>query len=306
MNMKFMELNKKIKQQLSPVYNIIGGDIFLVRQAIHILKSNIITDLEEFNYVCLEGEKLKSIELDNAILTLPIACQHRLIILDNPSNDLIKFINKYDFTDSSTILVCINTDKLSVGEIIDCTSLERSDITKYILNMLSKYNLSIEERALDYLIDATNSDMSKISNELEKLIVYSNGLDKIDMDIVTNLISDSNEYVIYMLTEAIDNRDYTKFQTILNEMSKSQSISEIFSYLGRYFKRMQYISLNKSDDELSKILNIKTYAIKIARQKIIKNGVKYYINLYQKYVDLDFKIKSGEITAFNALYELIF
>lgn len=89
-------------------------------------------------------------------------------------------------------------------------------------------------------------------------------------------------------------------------MSKSQSYAEIFSYLGKYFRRMQYISLNKNDDELASILNIKPYAIKMSRQNITKNGIKYYINLYQKYTDLDYQIKSGEITPYNALYELVF
>jgi len=76
--------------------------------------------------------------------------------------------------------------------------------------------------------------------------------------------------------------------------------------LGKYFKRMQYICLNKQDDELSGILNIKPYAVKMSRQHISKNGIKYYIELYQKYIELDYKIKYGKITPTNALYELIF
>ena len=69
---------------------------------------------------------------------------------------------------------------------------------------------------------------------------------------------------------------------------------------------MQYISLNKNDEELAKILSIKPYAVKMSRQNITKNGIKYYLNLYEKYVELDYKIKSGKITPENALYELIF
>ena len=95
-------------------------------------------------------------------------------------------------------------------------------------------------------------------------------------------------------------------QKILNEMSKNASMSEIYSYLGKHFKRMQYISLNKNDDEIAKILNLKPYAIKMSRQHVAKNGIKFYINLYQKYVELDYQIKSGKITPANALYELIF
>ena len=89
-------------------------------------------------------------------------------------------------------------------------------------------------------------------------------------------------------------------------MSKTLSRAEVFSYMGKYFKRMQYVALNKNDEELSKILSLKPYAIKMSRQNVAKNGIKYYINLYDKYVELDYKIKSGQIAVKNALYELIF
>jgi len=89
-------------------------------------------------------------------------------------------------------------------------------------------------------------------------------------------------------------------------MSKNASMGEIYSYLGKHFKRMQYICLNKNDDEIANILNLKPYAIKMSRQHIAKNGIKFYIELYQKYIQLDYEIKSGKITPANALYELIF
>lgn len=304
--MKFIELNKNLKEKVSSVYNIKGEDVFLIRSAINNLKSALIKDLEEFNFIKLSGEKLKISELNSNLLTLPIANDYRLIVLENPSAEVVKFINNFDFTGSSTVIVIINAGKLNVGETIDCTMLDRVDITKYILNMLAKNNLSIEERALDYIIDATNSNMSKINSELNKIVSYAYGQDKVDMNMVTNLVSNSSEYVIYMLTGAIDDKDYTKYQTILSEMSKSSSLSEIYSYMGKYFRRMQYIAINKDDDELSKILGIKPYAVKLSRQKVTKNGVKYYINLYQKYIKLDYMIKSGEISVYNALYELIF
>ncbi len=306
--MKFLELNKNLKQKVENIYKIIGDDSFLIRQSIINLKKHLIKSIEEFNYVKLDAEKMKVDELYTNLSTLPIDNDYRMVVIENPNAEIIKFINNFDFKDSSTVLVVINADKLIVGEQIDCNKLDKKDISNYVLNYLGKLNLSIHEQALDYLIDACSSDMSKINNELNKLVSYSIGenINIIDLELMTNMVSYSSEYVIYMLTNAIDNKDYTNYQAIINQMNKSQSASEIFSYMGKYFRRMQYISINKNDEELSKILNIKPYAIKMSRQNISKNGVKYYINLYQKYVDLDYKIKSGEISAKNALYELIF
>ena len=304
--MKFIELNKNLKEQVKKVYNLVGDDYFLIKQAITNLKAFLIKDLEEFDYIKTEADKMKVPEADSIISTLPMANDKRLVVLLNPSAEVVKFINKYNFEDVPVVVVCVNAEKLTVAENVDCSKLDRTDITKYILNYLAKQQLSIEERALDYIIDATNSNMTIIVNELNKITSYAQNENTITIDMVTKLVANSSEYAIYMLTNAIDNKDYTNYQKILNELTKNASTGEIFSYLGKYFKRMQYISLNKQDDELGNILNIKPYAIKMSRQHIAKNGIKYYIELYQKYIELDYKIKSGKITPTNALYELIF
>lgn len=304
--MKFIDLNKNLKEKVEPLYNIKGDDFFLIKQAITNIKSLIIKDLEEFNYVKLDADKMKQNEINEQILTLPMVNDYRLVVLENPSQEVVKFLNSYNFEDASTVVLCVNAQNLTAGEVIDCSKLDRVDLNKYILNYLSKSNLNIEEQALDYLVEATNSNMTKIVNELNKLTAYCVDFKTITMDIVANLVSNSTEYAIYMLTNAIDTKNYNNYQQILSELIKSQSQAEIFSYIGKHFKRMQYIALNKNDDELTKILNIKPYAIKMSRQNISKNGVKFYIELYEKYVNLDYKIKSGKISPANALYELIF
>ena len=304
--MKFIELNKKLKEKVLPLYNIVGEDIFLVRQAITILKNHLVKDFDEFNFIKLDADKIKSSELEAQIVTLPIGSDYRLVVLNSPSADAVKFLNSYNFEGSSVVVACVNAINLKSAEIIDCEKLDRADIQKYVMNYLYKLNTSIEERALDFLIDATNGDMQKIVNELGKLSAYAIEDKVITLNTVTNLVSESQEYVIYMLTNAIDNKDLTAYQKMITNMSKSQSVQEIYSYMGRYFRRMMYIAINKNDDELSKILSIKPYAIKVARQNVKKNGVKFYVNLYNKYVDLDYKIKSGEISPKNALFELVF
>ena len=304
--MKFIELNKHLKEEVKPLYNIKGDDFFLIKQAITNLKSFFIKDFEDFNYAKLDAEKMKKEQAYEQISTLPIGNDYRLVILENPSSDIVKFLNKHEFEDNIVVIVCVNAENLTNGEVIDCSKMDRADVAKYILNSLSKSNLSIEEQALDFLIEATSSNMTKIVNELKKITAYCVDMEIVTMDIVTNLVASSSEYAIFMLTGAIDNQDYGKYQQILNQMSKSQTQGEIFAYMGKYFKRMQYIALNKNDDEIARILSIKPYAVKISRQNVTKNGVKFYINLYEKYVDLDHKIKSGKITATNALYELIF
>lgn len=303
--MKFIDLNKELKNEIKPLYNIKGEDFFLIKQAISIFKNLLIKEFEELNYLKIDADKLKKEQIYEHLVMLPFGNDYRLLVLNNPSAEIVKLLNSSEMSEN-IVVVCINAKDLSKAETIDCSKLDKQDISKYILNNLSKNNLSIEERALDYLIEATNSNMTIIVNELSKITSYCVDSDIITMDVVVNLVSNSSEYAIYMLTNAIDNKDYLSYQKLLNELNKTQNHGEIFAYIGKYFKRMQYIALNKNDDELAKILNIKPYAVKMSRNYVLKNGVKFYLNLYEKYVELDYKIKNGKITPTNALYELIF
>lgn len=304
--MKFIDFSKSLKNEISTLYNAKGDDSFLIKQAILNLKSATIKDFEEFNYQKVNAEKIKVEELNAILSTLPMVNDYRLVVLMNPNADAVKFINKFDFTDTGIVLLCVNAEKLENAIEIDCNNFALEDVKKYILNQLSKVNISIHEQALDYLIEACNGKMEKVTIELQKLISYAIDKQEIDMTDVTNLVSNSTEYVIYMLTNAIDEKNYSKYQKILHKMSKNTTMAEIFSYLGKHLRRMQYLSLNKNDVEMEKVLSIKPYAIKVARKNLAQNGIKYYINLYQKYIDLDYKIKSGKISAHNALYELVF
>lgn len=304
--MDIVELSKDLKTHVAPVYNLVGEDLFLIKQTINNIKSVTVKELEEFNYAKLDADKMTKSEAEAVLTTLPMGSEYRLVVLNKPNVEIIKIINDLDLSNDGIVVVCINAEKLKNAVSVDCKKLDRAIIVKYILNTLKKSNLTIDEKAMDYLIDATNMDMSNIYNELNKIVSYCDENQHIDLDLVSNMVSSFTEYATFMLTSAIDEKDYKKYQKILNEMTKSISFGELFSYLGRYFKKMQYIVLNKDDEALSKILNVKPYSIKMSRQFVTKNGINYYLNLYEKYINLDYAIKSGKISASNALYELIF
>ena len=167
--MKFIELNKNLKEEIKPLYNIKGDDFFLIKQALTNIKAYLIKEFEDFNYVKLDAVKMKTEQAYEQIATLPMGNDYRLVVLENPSSDIVKFLNKHEFEDNIVVIVCVNAENLTNGETIDCSKMDKADVSKYILNSLSKSNLSIEEQALDFLIEATAGNMTKIVNELKKI-----------------------------------------------------------------------------------------------------------------------------------------
>ena len=78
--MKFIELTKNLKEEIKPLYNLKGEDFFLIKQALTNLKSVIIVDFEDFNYMKLDAAKMKSNEAIELISTLPIGNDYRMVV----------------------------------------------------------------------------------------------------------------------------------------------------------------------------------------------------------------------------------
>ena len=82
--MKFMELNKSLKTEIKPLYVLKGDDVFLLNQAINLIKNATILNFEELNFVKLDGAKLNKNEFVAQLETLPIGNDYRLIVIDSP------------------------------------------------------------------------------------------------------------------------------------------------------------------------------------------------------------------------------
>ena len=96
--MKFIDLNKNLKEKIEHVYNITGSDGFLVKQAIANFKYALIKDFEEFDYYKADADSMKGNEADAIISTLPLGNEYRLVVFANPSNEVVKTINNFDLT----------------------------------------------------------------------------------------------------------------------------------------------------------------------------------------------------------------
>ena len=304
--MKFLELKKSLS---SPklIYSITGDDEFLVAQAIRIIKDGLVTSFDEFNYLKVDMDNTNVGDYANILNTMAFGDSKRVVVFTNPSAEQIKAINKLTQQGlEGVVIVCVQPAvKVEGAEVIDCSHLERADLVKWLNSYLAKTNAKIEKQAFDYIIDLSSGDLAYLNSELPKLIAYcgDNTITNKDVDLT---FTKNKNYFVYHLSNAIDLKDKKAQFDVLNTLTLSQNIGEIFTFLGSYFRRMFYCSISKSnDDELAKILKVKPYAIAKAKQFVTKNKAKYYIDLYNKYIELDFSIKSGDITPQNAMYELL-
>lgn len=303
--MKFLELKKSL---ISPklIYSIVGDDEFLIGQALRILKEGLVTCFEEFNYFKVDMDNTSIKDYTNLLNTMAFGDSLRLVVFTSPNVEQVKVINSLTKDLDRVVVVCVQPEaRVDNAEVIDCNHLDRADLVKWVNNYLAKSNAKIEKGAFEYIIDLSNGDLAYLNTEIPKLISYA--LEKtITREDVDLTFTKNKNYFVYHLSNAIDLRDKKAQFDILNTLTLGQTIGEVYTFLGPYFRRMFYCAVSKdSDENLASILKVKPYAIAKARQMVTKNKPTYYIDLYNKYINLDYSIKSGKITPQNAIYELL-
>jgi len=304
--MNVLDLKSNLKKSVNSVYVISGNDSFLVNIAISNLKESLIDGFEEFNYIKLEGADLKESDYKLALNTLPFGAGYRLIIINNINTIGVNLINEFSKIPFYNVVVAVIQPSQKIEGIdINCDHLNSTDLKKYLTNYFNKNDLKYEPNILDYIIDISNADLNYITNELNKVVGYADKGEIVTTDLIKLLFTKNESYFVYNLTSAIDNKDKNQAIKILNTLQENVSISEIFIFMGSYFRKMFYCAINSNNDELAGILKTKPYAISKSREYINKNGKSFYINLFNKYVNLDYEIKSGKMTPINAIYSLI-
>lgn len=304
--MKFVDLKSNLQKEIKNLYVVGGNDSFLINQAIEIFKDKLVDALEEFNFQKVDASTLTDNDFVNLFATLPICSQYKLIVLENVSQNNTKAIDNFFKQPFYNVVVVIKSYLYKQGEQVDCDYLDRKDLAKWIENYLKKYDLSIDATAINYILEISNSDLGYISNELVKVVGYLDKGSKVSVEDIKLLFTKNESYFVYNLTATIDSKDKKKAFLILNSLQEDNNVGDIFTFMGSYFRKMFYVAVNTGrNEELATILKTKPYAIQKARDSINKNGKSFYINLYEKYTNLDYEIKSGKITPLNAIYSLI-
>jgi len=304
--MKFGQLKDSLKNEIKPLYIIEGNDNYLLSKAISILKETLVQGLEEFNYLKVDGSDLKAGDLKTILNTLPFGSSYRLVVIENINQQTAKLLEEFSKLTMYGVVVLVVTPSVKInGEVINCDHLDSVELKKWLNNYFKSCNLKIGDEAVNYLIEISNSDLSYLNTELIKLVNYLDAGDIVEISHIKLLFTKNESYFVYNLTNAIDKKDLASCIKILNQLQQDISISEIYTFMGPYFRKMFYCAINNQPQTLATILKTKPYAIQKAKESIQKNGKSFYINLYNKYVSLDYEIKSGKISPINAIYSLL-
>lgn len=176
------------KGSVSPVYLLTGEDLFRKRELMGKITAAVHPD--DFNIYSSSADKADLGEALALANTAPVFSERRLVILTgieklrkDPKEALIRYLeNPLD----STVLVLTHNDAKKFktekalaaaaaahGETANFDELKREDLALWVRNRLKENGLNGEFDAVETLCEAVGGDLNALSQEIEKLALYT-------------------------------------------------------------------------------------------------------------------------------------
>lgn len=313
---------------VSLVYGL--QDVRVNSKVNEIVKEFLNDDVNEFNCVNLDAEKVSIQDAINDANTLPFGYDKKVIIIKNPfylssskdpklpfENDY-KVLEEYLKNNSEESLIIFSF----VGEIDNRKSLvksiknyskihELSDIDKNEWKVIAKRlfvekNVRISDDALELFVSRINNDLGYMMREVEKLSLYSQNITKEDVEILVSRPLEENSF---LMVDAIINNDLNTLLSIYNDLKlQNEEPTRILALLTNQLS-LQYqvasLANDYSEKEIASILNIHPYRVKLMLQKMRKINKDDIMYIIDKMSQLDLDIKTGEIDKYQGI-ELFF
>jgi len=278
----YKEIISAIKNKnFHPVYFLMGEEPFYIDKITNYISENILLPEEkEFNQTILYGKDIEVAQIIAEAKQFPFGAEKRVVIIKEAQN--IKNIEELEvYIDNplpSTILViCYKYKKLDKRKkfgknlskkalLFESKNLYDNQVLDWIVSYLSEKGFQIEEKAAFMLAEFLGTQLSNISNELDKLMLIVKDDKKITAEIVEKNIGISKDYNIFEFQQALGKKDVLISNRIANHFAANPKNHPLVVTLGMLFsyfqKLMTYHSLkDKSKANVASVLKINPFFV---------------------------------------------
>lgn len=328
--MKSHKILSDIKNKIyRPIYFLYGDEPYYIDLITDYIAENVLDESEKsFNQTVIYGKETTAEEVDNAARRYPMMANHQVIILKEAQHlkNIEKLVYYAEKPLKSTILV-INykhkkPDKRKkffkvLGKnalVFESKKLYDNQVPDWIENYLADKNYSITKKASILLTEFLGTELRKIKNELDKLMLVLPEGGKIDDTAVETNIGISKDYNNFELQNALRDRNAEKaFRIAKHFASNPKDNPMVLTITSLYYffsKILTYHYLkDKSKNNAAAELKVHPYFVNnyqtAARSYSIPKAVRI-ISYLRKY---DMKAKGlGNVSTSHAdlLRELIY
>ena len=314
--MNFVDFKKSLNDTLSPVYVFYGEDAFLIETCIKNLKSACEITQPNMNITIFKEDfDFKNLML--SLETFPFIDKTRLVIVYNCKMTEDEKSKLISYAQNPNTFVCLalvfdGESKLPENDkivAVNCNKLDANMLKRKVLADLKPKGVLISDDALKLLFSYCDLNLTQINSELEKLISYAGDSKIINEDMIRELCVKDVSYSIYELTDALGNKRTEQSINILNGLLKDTDVNMVIGLLYGHFRRLLISSIipnNIDNQKIANSLQVKPYAISVAKNQSKNFGAKKLFELCEKLQEIDLRIKNNFSDPQNEIYSFVF
>lgn len=293
-----------------------GTEEYIKQQALKRLEKTILPEgLEELNLTVLEDPKAD--EMISACETIPFMADRRVVVVNESA--LLSASKKSDDADPAIIeymehlppTVCLvfflkgkadGRKKLYTllkknAWIVDFSPMGDAECQRWVIRSLSQKGKSITADTASYLIFTVGKDAALLTQEMEKLVSYSDQ-EEITRDAIDTICIPSTECTVFQMVDAQVAGNLSKTFQLLNQMLKNgEERMAVLAMLLRQYRIMYHLKCLSEEGTPSSqwgaLVGIPPFAVTRTLQQTKPYSRKHLKAAYDYLTDTELRLKQG-------------
>ena len=328
--MNFEQILNDLKNKIYyPVYFLAGEESYYIDEISDYIEKHVLTDIEkEFNQTVIYGRETDVLSIISNAKRYPMMANYQVVIvkeaqeiknidellpyIENPLDSTLLVINyKYKKIDKRKSFYK-QVDKK--GVLFESKKLYDNKIAGWINNYVKEKGYDITPKASAMLTEFLGTNLSKVVNEISKLILNVPENATINDELVERNIGISKDFNVFELQKAIGSKNVLKANQIGNYFAanpKENHLIKTVSILYGYFTKLMILHqlTDKSRNNIASALSVSPFFVQdyqmAARNYSLQKLIKI-IDLLKEY-DLKSKgVNNISISDGELLKELLF
>jgi len=275
-------LNNIKNRNLSPIYFLMGEEPFYIDAIADYISKKVLNEAEKgFNQMVLYGKDTSIDEIVSNAKRYPMMAEHQVVIVKEAqhlSRTIEQLAVYAENPQTTTILViCYKYKKLDKrkavhkvlaknGVVFESKKLYDNQVADWIKRFIAGKGYQITPKASALLVEFLGTDLSKISNELEKLFLVVDKQTEITPALIEKHIGISKDFNNFELKKAVGERDVKKATRIINYFAqnpKDNPFVVTITLLHSFFSQLlQYHGMNDhSPKAVAQALRVSPYFV---------------------------------------------
>lgn len=276
------------KRDFKPIYFLHGEESYYIDFIADLLESVVLSEAEKgFNQTVLYGKDVDMLSIISTAKRYPMMSDFQLVIVKEAQN--IKF-GKGDTKEAdpfasylenplrSTVLVfCHKYGSLDkrlkiakaiekIGVLFESKKLYDNQVSEWAMGFVGTKGFKLDTKAGAMVAEYLGNDLSKVANELEKVMINMGDRKTITMDDIQKNVVISKEYNTFEFNTAIAKRDVLKANKIVDYFAANKKENPLVVTIGQlntYFSKIftYYYLADKSKSNVASALKINPYFV---------------------------------------------